>query len=63
MRDVLCIGNQEKFDGLLNPHLSVETLALLDCADAAVFLANVISGILFSKPIKIDCYVDNSPES
>ena len=39
--------------------LSAETLALLDCTEATVFLVNVMSRILFSKPIKIDCYVDN----
>ena len=39
--------------------LSAETMALLDCAEAGVFLANVLADITSSAPIAVRCYVDN----
>ena len=39
--------------------LAAETLALLDGAEAAHFIASIISHLLIIPPIKIACYVDN----
>ena len=39
--------------------LSAETVALLECAEAAVFLARVTSELTGMEPLRISCYVDN----
>ena len=39
--------------------LSAETMALLDCAEAGIFLANVMADITSLAPLPVKCYVDN----
>ena len=39
--------------------LSAETLALLDCAETAIYLANLLSEISGCERLRIMCYVDN----
>jgi hypothetical protein len=39
--------------------LAAETLALLDCAEAAVYLASILSEVMGKPKMKIQCYVDN----
>ena len=39
--------------------LAAETLALLDCAEAGVYLANIIAELTSSCPIDVNCFVDN----
>ena len=39
--------------------LSAETMALLDCAEAGIFLANVMADITSLAPLPVKCYIDN----
>ena len=39
--------------------LAAETLALLDCAEAAVYIASIIADLINVQKTKVCCYVDN----
>ena len=39
--------------------LSAETMALLDCAEAGVYLANLMADLMSSASIPVKCFVDN----
>ena len=39
--------------------LSAETMALLEGAEAAVYVANIIGSIILRPSLKVNCYVDN----
>lgn len=40
--------------------LSAETLALLDCAETAVYLAKILDEISDCGGLRVKCYVDNT---
>ena len=48
-----------KIKRVVKSTLAAEALALLDCAETALYIAEIISGMTGSRRMKIDCFVDN----
>ena len=53
------LWQSKKLRRVVKSTLSAETMALLDCAESAVYINHILSELTGCQPLKINCFVDN----